>query len=113
MLKVQEALSLEDVQQAACQQHWRAANTSPYAINTGRHKNWYGVIRFDSDSPNRSNSVQWVYPDLPTFERDLDRYRKGRAQGQPTNWVRFNVTVRWHRKHKHGCPHSGESRRNI
>ena len=72
-----------------------------------------GVIRFDSDSPNRSNSVQWVYPDLPTFERDLDRYRKGRAQGQPTNWVRFNVTVRWHRKHKHGCPHSGESRRNI
>ena len=30
---------------AACQQHWRAANTSPYATNTGRHKNWYYTVQ--------------------------------------------------------------------
>ena len=30
---------------AACQQHWAAANTSPYAINTGRHKNWYYTVQ--------------------------------------------------------------------
>ena len=72
-----------------------------------------GQMRFEHDSRNRQNHVRWVHPDLSTFERDLARYKNARAGGQPTDWIRFNVTVRWHREHKGGCPHSGQSRRGI